>query len=210
MIAYTYDADGDLLTAKDDFSSYTYTYNSLGEQTSVDNNGSGPGGTTGTPGVPDVVLSSSYDADGNRTQLSATIGGTADFVNTYSYDGLNRETQVTQGASTASGARRRGQQAGELHLQRRRPIGVDRPLQRPHRLVRRPGCHERLQLRRSRPLDGADADRRQRLDDLRRLHVDLRRRQRGDELSRTRRISAGPAVMPTRTWPATATTTTGS
>ena len=102
-IALTYDDDGNLLAAHDDFSSYTYAYDSLGEQTSVDNNGSGPGGTTGTPGVPDVVLSSAYDTDGNRTQLSATIDGTADFVNTYSYDDLNQETQVTQGASTVSG-----------------------------------------------------------------------------------------------------------
>ena len=94
-IAYTYDADGELLTAQDNSSSYTYTYNRLGEQTSVDNQG--------TAGVPDVVLNSAYDADGKRTQLAATIGGTADFVNSYSYDRLNRETQVTQGASTLPG-----------------------------------------------------------------------------------------------------------
>ena len=53
--------------------------------------------------MPDVVLSSSYDADGNRTSLSATIATTADFVNNYSYDSLNQEVQVTQGASTVSG-----------------------------------------------------------------------------------------------------------
>ena len=70
-------------------------YNSLGEQISVDNNGSE---TNGTPGVPDVVLGSTYDAAGNRLTLSATIGGTADFVNGYSYDDLNREYQVTQSA----------------------------------------------------------------------------------------------------------------
>ena len=68
-IAYSYDADGELLTAQDTYASpnagessgYTYAYNSLGEEISVDNNAAG---TTGTPGVPDVVLSSSYDADG--------------------------------------------------------------------------------------------------------------------------------------------------
>ncbi len=98
---YAYDADGELLTAQDAFSSYTYTYNSLGEQIGVDNNGTGPSGTTGTPGVPDVQLSSTYDADGNRTQLSATIGGTDDFVNGYSYNDLNQETQVSQAASPA-------------------------------------------------------------------------------------------------------------
>ncbi len=102
-IAYTYDADGELLTAQDTYASpnagessgYTYAYNSLGEEISVDNNAAG---MTGTPGVPDVVLASTYDAAGNRLSLSATIGGTADFVNGYSYDDLNREYQVTQSA----------------------------------------------------------------------------------------------------------------
>ncbi len=101
---YSYDADGELLIAQDGSSSYTYTYNSLGEQTSVDNNGSGPRGTTGTPGVREVLLNSTYDADGDRTQLAATIGGTADFVNGYSYSDLNQEIQVSQAASTATGA----------------------------------------------------------------------------------------------------------
>ena len=100
VIAYTYDLDGELYTAGDDSSSYTYGYNSLGQQISVDNNGSQ---TNGTPGVPDVVLGSAYDAAGNRTSLSATIGGTADFVNAYTYDDLNRQTQITQGPGTATG-----------------------------------------------------------------------------------------------------------
>jgi hypothetical protein len=43
------------------------------EVASVDN--------AGTPGMPDVVLSSGYDAAGNRSSLSATIAGTADFLN---------------------------------------------------------------------------------------------------------------------------------
>jgi hypothetical protein len=46
-----------------------------------------------------VVLTSTYDADGNRTSLSAKIGGTADFVNSYSYDSQNREVQVAQGSA---------------------------------------------------------------------------------------------------------------
>ena len=98
-MTFTYDSDGDLLTAQDDYSSYTYGYNGFGEQTSVDNNGSGPSGATGTPGVPDVVLSSGYDPAGNRTSLSATIDGKADFVNNYQYDDANQELQVTQGPS---------------------------------------------------------------------------------------------------------------
>ena len=98
-IAYTYDLDNEILTAQDDYSAYKYTYNSLGEALTVDNEGSE---TNGTPNVPDVVLSSTYDADGNRTSLSATIGttNTPDFVNGYTYNSLNEEVQVTQGPSS--------------------------------------------------------------------------------------------------------------
>lgn len=100
-IAYTYDNLGDMLTATDTYpsadasqdSAYAFTYNVLGQQTSVDNLGGESGGTAG---VPDVVLASSYDALGNRTSLDATIGGTNDFQNAYSYDGFGRESQVTQ------------------------------------------------------------------------------------------------------------------
>ena len=103
VLTFSYDADGELVSAADKYSAYTFAYDSLGRQTSVDNEGSGPSGTSGTPGVPDVVLTSTYDAAGNRTSLSAAVGGTADFVNRYCYDDLNRETQVTQGASAAAG-----------------------------------------------------------------------------------------------------------
>ena len=68
----------------------------MGRQLSVDNNASG----YTTPSVPDVLLNSTYDADGNRTQLSATIGSTADFVNSYQYDSSNREVQATQGPAS--------------------------------------------------------------------------------------------------------------
>lgn len=83
-----------------------FQIDSYGEQLSVDNLGSGISGTTGTPNVPDVVLTSTYDADGNRTSLSATIGAsnTADFVNGYTYNSLNQEAQVTQGGSSGGDA----------------------------------------------------------------------------------------------------------
>ncbi|HEX7378019.1 MAG TPA: hypothetical protein VF278_12940 [Pirellulales bacterium] len=50
----------------------------------------------GTPGVPDVVLASQYDPAGNRSSLSATIGGTKDFLNSYSYDTLSRLVTMQQ------------------------------------------------------------------------------------------------------------------
>ena len=102
-INYSYDNLGDMLTAADDSSSYTFTYNVLGEQTSVDNNGSGASGTTGTPGVPDVVLTSPIDTLGNRTSLDATIGGTADFQNAYAYNGFGRWGTVAANLALTGG-----------------------------------------------------------------------------------------------------------
>ena len=93
---YTWDNLGNLLDASDDYSSYTFTYNTLGQQTSSDNNGSGVGGMTGTPGVPDVVLNSTYDVLGNRTTLDATIGGTADFQNSYLFNGFGLTATIEQ------------------------------------------------------------------------------------------------------------------
>jgi hypothetical protein len=51
-------------------SKYTFGYNALGQVTSVDNNG---GSTSGTAGVPDVVLNAQYDLNGNRTALTAQV-----------------------------------------------------------------------------------------------------------------------------------------
>jgi len=39
---------------------------------------------------------SAYDFNGNRTTLSATIGTTADFLNTYYYDAIGEVTGITQ------------------------------------------------------------------------------------------------------------------
>jgi RHS repeat-associated protein len=107
-IATSYDLDGNVLTSVDTYptaldaqdSSYTFTYNTLGQQITADNNGSGATGTTGTAGVPDVVLDSTYDANSDRLSLAAAVAGTADFENTYTYDALGNESTVTrQGVS---------------------------------------------------------------------------------------------------------------
>jgi RHS repeat-associated protein len=87
-LSFSYNAGGELLSAEDPDSSYAYSYDGLGRVTQVDNDG--------TPGVPRVVLDMTYDANGNRTGLSATIGATADFANSYAYDGLGRMTRVEQ------------------------------------------------------------------------------------------------------------------
>ena len=63
-----------------------------------------------------VVLTSAYDYNGNRTSLTANIGGTlyangtvsggtADFINTYTYDTLGNMTSIVQtGSQTAATA----------------------------------------------------------------------------------------------------------
>jgi YD repeat-containing protein len=64
-ISYAYNADNQVTSASDPDSSYAYTYDHLGRVTSLDN--------SSTPNIPHVVLSSQYDAMGDRTQLTATV-----------------------------------------------------------------------------------------------------------------------------------------
>jgi YD repeat-containing protein len=87
-LSFNYDAADQLASASDPDSSYAYSYDNLGRVLSVDNNG--------TAGVPRVILTSQYDASGNRTSLAASVAGTADFQNSYTYDFLNRLTRVEQ------------------------------------------------------------------------------------------------------------------
>ncbi|HVA47490.1 MAG TPA: Ig-like domain-containing protein, partial [Pirellulales bacterium] len=87
-MAYSYDLAGELTSAGDLNSAYAFAYNGDGQVTSVDN--------AGTPNVPHVILASGYDLMGDRTSLSATIAGTADFLNSYSYDADQNLTMVQQ------------------------------------------------------------------------------------------------------------------
>ncbi len=92
-----YDADGQVSSTSqtDDGNpaanlSYAYTRDYLGQvtQTTIDYDAS--------TNVPEVVLSAQYDANGNRTELDATIGGTQDYHNSYTFDYLNNLTQLVQ------------------------------------------------------------------------------------------------------------------
>jgi YD repeat-containing protein/VCBS repeat-containing protein len=87
-MAYGYDLAGELTSASDPNSAYAFTYDGDGDVTSTDNNG--------TPNVPHVVLNATYDALGDMLTQSATIAGTADFLNNYSYDGDQQLTTVQQ------------------------------------------------------------------------------------------------------------------
>ena len=87
-LTYVYDAANRLTSASDSDSAYAFSYNAGDLMTQVDNNS--------TPNVPRVILTMGYDALRRRTSLSASVAGTADFADAYSYDALNRMTQVTQ------------------------------------------------------------------------------------------------------------------
>ncbi len=110
---FSYDLDRNMLSAANTYAattssepsniaSYSYVY--------------GPEGVVGENiqlgGVSqNVILSSAYDFNGNRTSLSANIGGTMnvdgtasggtpDFLNTYTYDALGDMTGITQTGQT--------------------------------------------------------------------------------------------------------------
>ncbi|WP_040655713.1 RHS repeat domain-containing protein [Rubidibacter lacunae] len=85
--SYNYDAAGQLKTAGDRDSNYAYSYDSNGRLTKVDN--------SGTPDVPEVVLTYGYDSAGNRTSVSDNVGG----VETWTFDDLNRVASIAQSGS---------------------------------------------------------------------------------------------------------------
>ena len=101
-ISYVYNPAGYLESATDQVTGSdpaidSYTYDAAGEVTSE---------AETNPGLtPVVTLSDAYTA-GHRTTLSASIGSTNDFVNTYSYSSLlgqmSSETQTGVGVATKS------------------------------------------------------------------------------------------------------------
>ena len=95
-IGYSYDLDGDLTSAAAPAATDTFSYNSVGQVVSTTQQIAGL--------TPTVTLAQQFDADGNRTQVAATIGGTADFVNNYAYDSLGEMTQVTQSGVSGGNA----------------------------------------------------------------------------------------------------------
>jgi RHS repeat-associated protein len=75
---YQYDQANQLTSATDPNSTYAYSYDSDRRLKSTDNQG--------TPGVPRIVLTYSYDQFNNRTTLTDSLGGNI----SYTYDADNR------------------------------------------------------------------------------------------------------------------------
>ncbi|MEE3717618.1 RHS repeat-associated core domain-containing protein [Tumidithrix elongata RA019] len=94
---FTFDAASQVLTASDPSSRYAFSYDAAGRQTIVDG--------TGTSGVPNVILTSTYDVAGNRISLTDNIAGVLKGTQGFGYDALQRLTRVTQSGSGVSNKR---------------------------------------------------------------------------------------------------------
>jgi len=86
-VTSSYDILSRLADVADNWSHYSYQYDPLDRLAAE---------TVLNPGVPTVTLTSGYDGNDLRTSLAASIDGTADFANAYTYDDLMRMTDVTQ------------------------------------------------------------------------------------------------------------------
>ncbi len=87
-ITTTYNNAREVASISDPAATITCTRDNLGRATTVSNSIAGL--------TPTVDFSQVFDAANNRTQLTAVIGGTNDFKNDYSYDALNRLTEIKQ------------------------------------------------------------------------------------------------------------------
>jgi RHS repeat-associated protein len=89
---FSLDAAGEVTRATDPNSTYAYTYTKVGLLQSVDNNG--------TPGVPHIVLTYSYNAAGDETSLTDSLGGSV----SYNYDADHRLTGISTPVSGGNAA----------------------------------------------------------------------------------------------------------
>ena len=112
---YTYDGDGNNLTASNDAGSYSFAYNADGEETqAVTPSGvtlnyqyDAEGNTTQITDSLGDTVTSQYDADGDLTQRDATGPGGAQANVTLGYDGDGNLTSITrqsQGQTVGSSA----------------------------------------------------------------------------------------------------------
>jgi RHS repeat-associated protein len=87
-ITTTYNNAGEVAAISDPAATTNFTRDNLGRATTVSNTIAGL--------TPVVAFNQAFDNESKRTQLSAVVGGTNDFKNDYTYDALNRLTDITQ------------------------------------------------------------------------------------------------------------------
>ncbi len=95
-ITSEYNVASELVSISDPSSTIEYTRDNLGRATSIENVIAGL--------TPAVILGQVFDAASNRTELNATIGSTADFKNSYSYDAVNRLIDIVQQSQSGGNA----------------------------------------------------------------------------------------------------------
>ncbi len=100
-ITTTYNNAGEVASISDPAATINYTRDNLGRATTVSNTIAGL--------TPTVDLNQVFDSASNRSQLTSVIGGTNDFKNDYTYDALNRLTEIKQ---TGNG----GNTVGNKHI----------------------------------------------------------------------------------------------
>ena len=96
-LAYAYDAVGNLLTAADNASEFSYSFDFRNRVLTKDN--------AGSPNAPNVVLTYTYDDVGNVLSVTDTVDGQAGATTSYQYDALNRTTRITQSGADVSDKR---------------------------------------------------------------------------------------------------------
>jgi RHS repeat-associated protein len=96
VTTWTFNAKNLLTEVSDAAATYDYGYDNLDRPTMLTLSLAG----LSTP----VILTETYDSDGNRLGLSANVNGTADFANTFGYDDLNRLIQAQQTGQTGGNA----------------------------------------------------------------------------------------------------------
>ncbi len=87
-ITWGYNGNSQITAANDTDSALTFSYDSLGQLTQVDN--------TDTANLPDVVLDYTYDPLGRRTQTDVTVEGQFSFSNTSAYDAAGNLIRLEQ------------------------------------------------------------------------------------------------------------------
>jgi RHS repeat-associated protein len=93
-IATSYDSGSRVHSRSDSNSSLTFAHDMLDRPITVSN--------SGTPGVPAVTWSYTYDAAGNRTALDEAIAGQTAANTAYVFDNLNRMIQIQQSGNSVS------------------------------------------------------------------------------------------------------------
>ena len=86
-IPYVHDSAGRITSEADNDTADIYTYNDAGQIAST---------TESSVGGPAVTLAYQYNSAGQRTQMAATVDGTADFVDDYTYNAAGEVASVHQ------------------------------------------------------------------------------------------------------------------